>query len=146
MVQNSSDFCLRLWTWTLSNQRNTVKPWSTGDKKMAGAGRGRAFIWPRVCKLLNREAVSWRTEDQPGRIGGQWTSDSVLAVMRSIISLLLRLILQAQGFCYSASTPSALLKMCAKSKHDKEFVSRRLIFWNGLRNRSTLLSLESEAG
>jgi len=27
--------------------------------------------------------------------------------------------------------------MCAKIKHDKEFVSKRLIFWDGLRNVST---------
>lgn len=36
--------------------------------------------------------------------------------------------------------------MCAKIKHDKEIISRRLIFWDGLRNIKMLLPLESEAG
>lgn len=31
----------------------------------------------------------------------------------------------------------ALLQMCAKIKQDKKFVSKRLIFWDGLRNVST---------
>jgi len=114
-------------------------------------GRGRPFSWSRDCKILHRGAVSWRTEDQPGCIGSQWTSDLVLAATRSIISALLRLILDltspgAGPRISLFSTYSICFTENVKIKHGMGFVSKRLIFWDGLRNTSTLLSLESKTG
>lgn len=131
--QKCIDFCQKSWVRALSGQRDGVKHWSAGVKQRCGE----AFKLGKDCELLQGGAAPLSTEVQPGCVGGQWVSGVVLAVMRSIISVLLRGILPltslgwAQGFCHEASIPSALLKMCTKVKYDEEFISRGLIFWMG---------------